>query len=238
MSTKSFLIAFLSYLLTVSASEDSHESCACASLQSNFVIDCNNTKAMTDALAILITNDCATDCSSGVCADNFKMVQSHHDFCLHEEVPQIVENSFHDYEDVCEHCDIRRKRDPALGDCPSAVCDTRGNDAFATLVSSGCLDNCDTSVCASNYYVLRSEHDNCEHDTLEESAENGIHNFEEVCESNNCNSLLSEEDVRNQLICRSDDAHVDAESSDAGAIASRVYGFFVVSFGFFLLATQ
>mmetsp|Transcript_51944 Transcript_51944/g.62458 ORF Transcript_51944/g.62458 Transcript_51944/m.62458 type:complete len:233 (+) Transcript_51944:92-790(+) len=228
------LISFAYLVAFVSAAEEDHvhgeETCACAAKHDNFVIDCNNTKAMTDALAILVDNSCTTDCSSDICHGNFKMIQAHHDFCLHHEVPEVVENSFHDYNDVCEHCSISRKRDPELVDCPKAVCDKRGMDAFAALVSSGCDKNCDTSTCASNYHILRSEHDNCPEETLTEDSQTGLHTYEDICAAQNCNSLLTDEAVKSQLVCTPVDAEI-VETS-AAMTASKITASLVVIFGF------
>jgi hypothetical protein len=85
---------------------------------------------------------CSTDCSFAASNKNFLIVQSHHDFCLLDEVvPSPVENSFHDFEAVCEHCAISRKRDPDLSNCPVCVCDNRGDEAYRALLTEGCVNN-------------------------------------------------------------------------------------------------
>merc|ERR1712087_468878 len=152
-------------------------------------------------------------------------MQSHHDFCLHEDVPAPVEDSFHDYEGVCEECSIKRMRDPDLPDCPAAECTDKGNDAYQKLLSSDCLTNCNSTICTENYQILRAEHDNCDHDTLSEVADSGIHSFEEICEAQNCNSMMTDEEVTQELFCSKEIAE-DEDSS-----ASRVSTFLVALTG-------
>lgn len=235
---KSFILALL-FAVAVSgaADEDSHDdghehiheeghgqhSCACEAVELGFDIACSNGDLLLKTLSLLEADGCSKDCSSDSCHKNFLIIQSHHDFCLHHEVPSPVEDGFHDYEGVCEECAIQRKRDPELPDCPDAVCDKRGNEAYQVLLTSNCLNNgCNSTICAENYRILRSEHDKCDHDTLSKSAESGIHDFEEICESNNCNSLLTDEDVIQELFCS---MYVPTESS---AHTSGVSGFLVV----------
>jgi hypothetical protein len=222
------------YLLTLVApcfcagSEDEHNhSCACEAKENGFSIDCGNSALMLDTLAALIADDCSTDCSSAACKKNFLIVQSHHDFCLHDEVPSPVEDAFHDFEAVCEHCAITRKRDPDLSNCPFSVCDNRGDEAYQALLTEGCVNDCSSSTCGNNYQILRTEHDNCDDGTISESAETGIHDLEEICEAFNCNSLLTDARMAEQLIC--------TEEESNAVVASRVSGLLVALSGIALL---
>ena len=158
---------------------------------------------MLESLAALVEESCSTDCSSDSCFRNWLIVQSHHDFCLHDEVPEAVEDSFHDYEDVCEEeCIIFRRRDPVLADCPAAVCEgSKGDNAFAAMVEADCMSDCSSETCSTNYKILRTEHDNCENGGVGMTAETGLHDLEEICEAQNCNSLFTDEDVAAQLVC-------------------------------------
>jgi hypothetical protein len=209
-------------------SEDghAHQSCACEAEENGFSIDCSNGELLLDTLATLIADDCSKDCSSKACHKNFLIVQSHHDFCLHDEVPSPVEDAFHDFEEVCDHCSITRKRDPDLSNCPVSVCDKRGDQAYQALLTEGCVISCTSSTCGKNYQILRAEHDNCDDGTISESAETGIHDLEEICEPFNCNSLLTNERMAEQLIC--------TEESNA-VIASRVSGLLIALSGIALL---
>jgi hypothetical protein len=226
-----FLLAIAPVLCAGSEGDDGHhKSCACEAEENGFSIDCANGPLMLESLATLIANDCSTDCSSAICSKNFLIVQSHHDFCLHDEVPSPVEDAFHDFEEVCEECKITRKRDPDLPNCPAPVCNNRGDKAYGALLTEGCINACSSSTCGSNYQILRTEHDNCDDGTISESAETGIHDLEEICEPFNCNSLLTEERMTEQLIC----AEKSNEKSNA-VVASRVYGLLVTLLGIALL---
>lgn len=243
---KSYFFAFLA-IAVVLASEDEHaghsdheeeghtETCACAAKEEGFKIDCTQGDLLLSTLSALEADGCATKCSSESCHKNFLIMQSHHDFCLHEEVPEPVENAFHDYDEACAACEITRRRNFELIDCPTAVCDNRGNTAYQVLLTSGCLTDCKSATCGSNYQILRAEHDNCEHDTLSEAAESGIHNFEEICEPFNCNSLLTDESVAAQLICIEEHEEHD---SGANLFTSQVSGVFVALLGFALLVNE
>jgi hypothetical protein len=208
-------------------------SCACEAKENGFSIDCANSALLLVTLAALIADDCSTDCSSAACHKNFLIVQSHHDFCLDTEVPSPVEDAFHDFEAVCENCEITRKRDPDLSNCPVFVCDNRGDKAYEALLTEGCVNACSSSTCGNNYQILRSEHDNCDDGTVSESAESGFHDLEESCEAFNCNSLLTDQRVTEQLVC-SEESN-PTEESNAVVASPRVFGIFVAISGIALL---
>jgi hypothetical protein len=221
-----YLFTLIAPVFCAAGSEDehAHHTCACEAKENGFSIDCANSALLLDTLAALIADDCSTDCSSAACNKNFLIMQSHHDFCLHDEVPSPVEDAFHDFEDVCEPCKITRKRDPDLPDCPVSVCDDRGDEAYRALLTEGCVNACSSSTCGSNYQILRSEHDNCDDGTISESSETGMHSVEEICEAFSCNSLLTAQSVTEQLIC------TEEEESNA-VVASRVSGLLVTLSG-------
>ena len=206
------------------------ESCACKAQELGFNIDCSQRDLLLTALSTLQANQCDIDCSPIVCHKNFLIVQSHHDFCLHDEVPGPVEDAFHDFEDACGGCKITKKRDPDLLDCPAAVCDNRGDRAYQVLLTSGCLDDCSTSVCASNYQILRAEHDLCDHDKLSESSETGIHDFEEICAAFGCNVLTDESLIAAQLVCITDESSGCTSSYPVEMLATTMMTGIVLSF--------
>lgn len=118
---------------------------------------------------------------------------------------ETVETNFHTFEDVCHGCSILRKPDPTLPACPTPACDgTSGSNAFQTLLEQNCVSNCASTMCADNYRILRAEHDACEGEVLTTTAENGLHDHEEICEPYNCNILTTPEDVAAQLVCTED----------------------------------
>lgn len=69
--------------------------CACEAEEFNFEIDCANTAAMIDSMQILKTKGCATECGEETAPDCFRhylIVQSHHDYCPEDGVPEEVED--------------------------------------------------------------------------------------------------------------------------------------------------
>ena len=107
---------------------------------------------------------------------------------------------FHDFDTVCESCDIERGFVEGAPNCPAANCkDTSGNDAFAFLVENGCSTGCSTNEdCQTNYLTLRTVHDSCDHDVLSVDAEEGLHDFEESCVDVVCNAAEAGVD---QTVC-------------------------------------
>jgi hypothetical protein len=124
-----FMFIAASAFCAGSEDEHHHNGCACEAKENRSSIDCANSALTLETLTALIADDCSTDCSCAACKKNFLIVQSHHDFYLHDEVPSPVE--------VCEHCAITRKRDPDQSDCPVAVCDNRGDEAYGALLTEG-----------------------------------------------------------------------------------------------------
>ena len=62
------------------------ESCACVAEEEDFTINCN--QDLTSYFEYLEDNNCQDDCDQN-CQRNFYIVQSHHDYCLSDEVPII-----------------------------------------------------------------------------------------------------------------------------------------------------
>ena len=83
-------------------------SCACEAEELGFKIDCSDTAAMLEALTFLNANSCVTDCSSEECEKNYYIVQAHHDFCPEENIPEAIEDGFHDFDESCVACGIAR----------------------------------------------------------------------------------------------------------------------------------
>ena len=164
-----------------------YEKCACAAKKFNFAIDCTARVAMLDSLALLKSAGCATDCSSDACEMAYLIVQSHHDYCPEDKVPDEVEDGFHDYDTSCTPCEIQRSYITGAPNCPAAKCDNSGNDAYAALVDGGCQTDCSSDTCRDNFFILRVEHDLCAHDTLSRATEEGLHDMEKPCAKQLCN---------------------------------------------------
>lgn len=186
-----------------------HHSCACQAEELGFLIDCSDNNAMLQAMAVLqdANNNCKTDCTSEICHKNYLIVQSHHDYCLHDEVPEPLEDGIHAFEEGCQDCEIVRKPDPNLPNCPAANCNQSGDEAYQALLMGGCLNDCNTDHCITNYRILRVVHDTCPEDTLDPLSESGIHDYEETCEAHNCNTQTPNDarvDMFQALICEDD----------------------------------
>lgn len=89
-------LTFLSILAATALGADDHDhghKCACEAEEFGFSIDCNNTAAMLESMQFLQSNGCAADCSEETamdCAVNWLIVQSHHDYCPEDALPQVI----------------------------------------------------------------------------------------------------------------------------------------------------
>uniref|UniRef100_A0A7S1D3W4 Uncharacterized protein n=1 Tax=Cyclophora tenuis TaxID=216820 RepID=A0A7S1D3W4_CYCTE len=127
---------------------------------------------------------------------NWHIVQTHHDYCDPSGLPTAVEDEFHEFDGVCDSCDIKRTFIPNAPTCPMPNCtDSSGSNAYAKLVELGCTTGCATNqTCRDNYTTLRVVHDSCPDGALPEAAEVGLHDFEGPCETVICNAPGSELD--------------------------------------------
>eukprot|EP00565_Helicotheca_tamesis_P002555 CAMPEP_0185726964 /NCGR_PEP_ID=MMETSP1171-20130828/2782_1 /TAXON_ID=374046 /ORGANISM="Helicotheca tamensis, Strain CCMP826" /LENGTH=239 /DNA_ID=CAMNT_0028395415 /DNA_START=747 /DNA_END=1466 /DNA_ORIENTATION=- len=226
----SFLFLLLSSAgnFVVRAADDSHDhdhedghSCACEAIEFGFKIDCEDTETMLAALQKLQTDKCASDCSSADCEKNYLIVQTHHDYCPEDGVPTQVEDGFHDYDETCTACNIARKPVENAPSCGTPNCeDGSGNDAYDALIEEGCLTDCSTPTCKENFHILRAVHDDCDHDSLSQAAEEGIHDLEESCAAQACNPESSL--ARDQLVCDDPDVMSAAASISAELVTAAV----------------
>jgi hypothetical protein len=135
-----------------------------------------------------------------------------------------VEDGFHDFDSVCEACDISRPPDASLPDCPMASCDDdSGNTAYTALIADGCLSNgCNEALCQENFFILKVAHDNCPEGTLTTESEQGIHDLEDACVAAgvSCNSGGGD----NPLECTAEDHQGEEEAAAADGGAAVVLG--------------
>lgn len=193
----------------------SAESCACVAEDLGFAIDCANTDAMLEAMSYLNTNGCATACGSDGCVLNYYIVQAHHDYCPEADIPEVIEDGFHDFDTSCSGCDIKRDFIEGAPDCPIPNCeDGSGNAAYTSLIETGCLMDCSPNTCRDLYFTLRTVHDSCDHDALSPAAEDGLHDLERPCAAQVCNQASGQS---NQLVC---DRHGSGAFEWAGVFAT------------------
>jgi Hint module len=123
--------------------------------------------------------------------------------CLDSELPSTIEDGIHLYEAACQDCEINRKYDSSLPNCPTANCNNgSGNAAYLQMVNQNCGSaavSCGTTACQNNFRILKAVHDNCDEESLSLQAELGLHDLEEVC-GPLCNSGSAADDA-GQLIC-------------------------------------
>ena len=162
------VFVILSLVSKAQAAEDEHtdeHKCACEAEEFGFEIDCDNTDAMLEAMTKLQTLGCSADCPpDSECAIQFLIVQSHHDYCPEANIPEVVEDGFHDYDEVCAHCAIARKSISGVNLCPAVTCDNSGNDAYAAAINAGCENDCSSQECIDYFQTLNTVHDTCAHD--------------------------------------------------------------------------
>jgi hypothetical protein len=141
------------------------KTCGCLAGELGFKIDCTDQKTM-EASYKALTKDCLTDCSSDACKKDWGIVETHHDFCLHDEVPHEVEVGFHDLEEKCaKSCTVGRKKDPDHKACDAMECpkDTALLETTVkNLADNGCDKKCDEAKCGKDFRTLRVLHDKCE----------------------------------------------------------------------------
>ena len=202
-------------LVSKTYADDGHDhsnehKCACEAEEFGYEINCANTDAMIEAMNNLQSLGCSADCSSPECEKNFLIVVTHHDYCPEADIPELVEDGFHDYDEVCIHCAISRKSIEGAEPCPPATCDNSGNEAYAAAISAGCLDDCSSDECKNAFFTLSTVHDNCDHDVISQAAEEGLHDLEESCPQHVCDT-----GVEDQLVCDEDhEDHEDEKEDD------------------------
>merc|ERR1712205_151161 len=157
---------------------DDHVQCQCVS---GLTIDCATAGATTTAaLNYLEANAvCKTAAAedNAQCVSNYYVMQAHHDHCAHEDMPLLVETKIHDYESFYEDCEIRRQFDSDLDACPTIDCNNILTD-MGNIVTEMSEANCNTDCSSAT----------CEEDQLPTALETTLHDFEEACENNLCNT--------------------------------------------------
>ena len=215
-----------------SHSHDSHdddehgdEDCPCSAEEYGFEIKCV-TETITAAYDSWYEKDC-NDTAKSSCSDEcqkiFYIVQTHHDYCSDELLDSEVLVGFHDLEESkCEECHIGKQYNPNLDSCPTVMCDNKDDsDAqVAALSMYNCDTNCSSTACESAYQYVRAYHDTCEDgdEALTEELEEGIHDYEDACSMNECNSA----DGPQNLTCTED-------HGGEGSGANGIYNYNIMS---------
>ena len=169
-----------------------------------------------ESMTFLKSNNCAALCTEDEapeCFRHYLIVQTHHDYCPEEGIPEDIEDGFHDFDTACTACAIDRKATEGAEDCPAGTCDKGpGDDAYAALILNDCMQDCSSDECKDLYFTLRYQHDKCPHDTISPASEEGMHDLEVPCGIHKCNY----DGVDNQLVCVDDHDDHDHGHDDHG----------------------
>jgi hypothetical protein len=110
------------------------------------------------------------------------------------------------------------------------------------MLSAGCLDFCDVDSCGQNYQILRAVHDICPEDTVSTSAEQGLHDLEDLCQTYECHIKTVNEP--SGLVCSETEGNDSnpVSSVEGSSAASVIWGevqlltrFIATVFGVFLV---
>lgn len=161
-------------------------------------IDCATADATTTAALNYLETNAVCKTAAGEdnaqCVSNYYVMQAHHDHCAHEDMPLAVETKIHDYESFYEDCEIRRQFDPDLDACPTIDCNnilTDMGNIVKEMSDANCYTGttCETSAtCKEKYQKMLMAHDTCEEAQLPTKLETTLHDYEEKCEPNLCNT--------------------------------------------------
>ena len=172
-------------------------------------------------------NDCKKAGASATCCTNYHIVQSHHDHCTHEQIPASLETTLHDYENFYEDCEVARQFDDDLSPCPAVTCSTAKDDLASVttdLQTATCNTDCSSATCKTLFQKVLMAHDSCEEDELPSAIEKTLHDYEEKCENQFCNSA-SKAFTLDDGTCP---AHSGAAAQRALSLAAIVAAIFAV----------
>ena len=101
----------------------SSEPCGCWAKKYDFPIDCANAKTtVAAAVDYLQKNICENKKEDEACKKNFAILNTHHDYCYHDDLPTNAEIAIHSYEDKFASCIIGRQFSPKVSNCPIVDC--------------------------------------------------------------------------------------------------------------------
>jgi hypothetical protein len=180
------------------AQENFDRKCVCQAQSHNWKLDCANQAKISQAVTDLKANAaCAATNPPKSCIDKYYVMQAHHDHCLHHQLPTAIEKDLHSYESFYNDCFIKRQYDATLLACPAVTCTdaTAMTTAISTLqnVANDCktTTGCAKAQCAAAIKVVLMAHDTCPEDKLPNNLETALHDYEEPCARQLCNSAAA-----------------------------------------------
>jgi hypothetical protein len=166
--------------------------CVCKAKDKGWKLDCTNKAAITGAVTNLDAKAaCKAENPPEDCIHNYHVMQSHHDHCLHDALPIGIELTLHAYEQFYDDCFIKRQFDPTLSKCPTVDCsDAKAMTQAVATLQAGCLTTqaCADPTCSAAIKVVLMAHDVCPEDKLPNNLEVALHDHEEPCETQLCNT--------------------------------------------------
>merc|ERR1719316_1739615 len=173
-------------------SEDGKGLCVCQAQEKGWKLDCSNKAKIGAAVTNLDANAaCKAADPPADCIDNYYVMQAHHDHCLHDQLPTGIEKKLHDYEHFYTDCFVKRQFDASLSACPKVDCeDAKAMTTVIETLQAGCTtkENCAAKSCADAIKVVLAVHDLCPEDKLPNNLEVALHDHEEPCEAQLCNT--------------------------------------------------
>merc|ERR1711988_429283 len=145
-------------------------------------------RVKTAVAALKADSQCLAGSPPQSCVDNYFIMQAHHDHCLHDVLPTGIEQDLHDYEHFYEDCFIKRQYNDALPACATVECGSAAVTAAISELNTNCATSCASSACGDAMKIVLMAHDVCPEETLDNNLETTLHDHEEVCEDQLCNS--------------------------------------------------
>jgi hypothetical protein len=188
---------------TVSAEEEFGRLCVCQSQKDGWKINCKDMKPVDAAILYLGKNEdkCLSLNPTAECKKQYHVLQAHHDHCLHDQLTKDAEKENHAYEAFYEDCSIKRQFDPKLSKCPAVTCETANlQTATDTLIRCDrTAAACAQAQCSTAIKTVLMSHDTCPEGVLPNNLELALHDHEESCEAQLCNSAPAAFDLADTI---------------------------------------
>merc|ERR1719265_2507034 len=152
--------------------------CVCHAREKGWKLDCTNKAAIEGSVSKLAANE---KCKATAPPKE----------CLPDQLPTGIEKTLHDYEHFYDDCFVKRQFDADLGKCPAVDCsDSEAMIKAVTILQAGCITSaaCADKTCADAIKVVLAAHDLCDEKKLPNNLEDALHDHEDPCEAQLCNT--------------------------------------------------
>jgi len=169
--------------------------CVCQAAKHGWQLDCSKKAKISEAVANLEKKAaCKAKGPPKDCEDNYYVMQAHHDHCLHDKLPSGIEKKLHDYEHFYTDCFVKRQFNAKLTQCAKVTCTDSVAMTNAIVTLKACAKTkaaCAATACAAAVKVVLMAHDTCSEKQLPTDLETALHDYEEPCEDELCNSAAA-----------------------------------------------